>query len=79
MQLLDDLDDLVSAVGLGVERIRRMLLILAATTALLALLAGGMLLAVAHPPLALALAVILFTVLLYRSVTSPHGFETATD
>jgi len=69
MQWLDDLDDLVAAIGLVGERIRNFLL----ATSLLAmsLLAqiGAVLLALRHPPLAMATAMILFVTLLYRAVT----------
>jgi hypothetical protein len=71
-QLLDDLDDLLSMVGLVSERIRRGFLSLLVTCAMLALQAGGILLALVHPPLALATALLLFVSLLYHSVTSPH-------
>jgi hypothetical protein len=73
MQWLDDLDDLIGVIGLFRERIRRFLL----TTSLLAmsLLAqiAGVLLALRHPPLALATAMLLFVTLLYRSVTGPRA------
>lgn len=72
VQLLDDLDDLVSAVLLLGERIRARLISLAAVLALLALQAGGIILAIVQPPLALALASILFVSLLYHSVTAVH-------
>jgi len=68
-QLLDDLDDLVSMVGLVSESIRKFLLGLVATCMTVAIQIGGILLALAHPPLALAMALILFVSLLYRSVT----------
>lgn len=71
-QLLDDLDDLVSMVGLVSERIRKFILGLIATCTTIAIQAGGVLLALVHPPLASALAILLFVSLLYHSVTSPR-------
>ncbi len=71
-QLLDDLDDLISAIGLVSERIRKFLLALLATGSTIALQVGGILLGLAHPPIAMALALILFVLLLYHSVTNPR-------
>ncbi len=71
-QLLDDLDDLISMIGLVSERLRKLLLGLIATFTTLGLQVGGILLALVHPPLALALALILFVSLLYHTVTSPR-------
>jgi hypothetical protein len=71
-QLLDDLDDLISMIGLVSERIRKFLLTVIATCATVALQVGGILLALAHPPLALATALLMFVTLLYHIVTSPR-------
>jgi len=71
-QMLDDLDDLVSMVGLAGERIRNAILSLMLTCTALAGQIGGVLLALIHPPLALAMALLLFVSLLYRLVTSPR-------
>jgi len=71
LQLLDDLDDLIGIVGLASERIRNLLIGIALTCASFLLQAGGIALALSHPPLALASAIILFVTLLYRSVTTP--------
>ena len=71
-QLLDDLDDLISMIGLIGERIRKLVLGLIVTCATIAVQIGGILLALAHPPLAMALALLLFISLLYHSVTSPR-------
>jgi hypothetical protein len=71
-QLLDDLDDLFFMVGLVSERIRNAGVSLLMICAALLVLAGGVYLALIHPPLALATAIILFVSLLYRSVTSPR-------
>ena len=72
LQWYDDLDDLIWAVGLLGERIRGGLYSLVVTTLLFALQVGGVLLALRHPPLALAIAMLLFVSLLYRSVTTSH-------
>lgn len=71
-QLLDDIDDLICMVGLVSERIRKAFLSLIFTVSALALQIGGVLLALRHPPLALAMALLLFVSLLYRAVTSPR-------
>ena len=71
-QLLDDLDDLVSMLRMLSEPIRRALLKFLATTIMLAIQVGGILLALSQPPLALAVALLLFVGLLYRSVTGVH-------
>ena len=68
----DDLDDLVSMIGLVSERIRKFCLAVIAAFATIALQAGAILLALAHPPLALATAILLFVTLLYHTVTSPR-------
>lgn len=72
LQWYDDLDDLIWAVGLLGERIRNGVYSLVVTALLLTLQIGGILLALRHPPLALAIAMLLFVSLLYRSVTNPH-------
>lgn len=71
LQCLDDLDDLFGAVGLIAEKLRNLLWLVA-----LLLLAGaagvaGVALALAEPPLALAMAFLMFVFLLYRAVTQP--------
>jgi len=70
-QLLDDLDDVVGAIGLAAERIRSLLVALVFATVSLTVQIGGVLLALSHPPLALAAAILMFVTLLYRSVTTP--------
>jgi hypothetical protein len=72
VQLLDDLDDLVSMLWLLSERIRKVILKLVTTTLLLAVQVGGVLLALSQPPLALAVALLLFVGLLYHAVTGVH-------
>jgi len=71
-QVLDDLDDLISMIGLVSERIRKCCFTVIATCMTIALQVGGILLALAHPPLALATALLLFVTLLYHTVTSPR-------
>lgn len=73
LQYLDDLDDLYGAFGLVWERLRRAVLGLFRLTVLLAGAAGGVALALAHAPIALATGTVLFVILLYRSVTAPHA------
>jgi len=72
VQWLDDLDDLVYMVGLVGERLRRGLRSLLMTGFLLTIQVGGVLLALRHPPLAMAAAMLLFVSLFYHSVTSSH-------
>ena len=71
-QLLDDLDDLFAMVGLISERIRNAALKILTTFVGLLLTLGGVLLALSHPPIALATAIMLFVTLLYRAVTTPR-------
>ena len=71
LQYLDDLDDLLGALGLVWERLRRALLILVCATMVLAVAAAAIALALLHPPIAMATSTMLFVILLYRSVTSP--------
>ena len=73
LQYLDDLDDLYGAFGLVWERLRRAALNLLKLAMLLAGAAGGVALALAHAPIALATGTVLFVILLYRSVTGPHA------
>ena len=72
IQWLDDLDDLVYMAGLVGERFRRGLRSLLMTGFLLTIQIGGVLLALRHPPLAMATAMLLFVSLFYHSVTSSH-------
>ena len=72
VQLLDDLDDLVAMLRLLGEPMRKAILRFFTTTILLAIQVGGILLALSQPPLALAMALLLFVGLLYHSVTGVH-------
>jgi hypothetical protein len=69
LQYLDEFDDLVSIFGLLAERIRNAALTLMFLGISLLVQLGGVLLALRHPPLALAAALLMFVTLLYRSVT----------
>lgn len=71
LQYLDDIDDMVGALGLFYENIRRILIGLCAALFAAGAIASGVWLALFHPPLALATCMLLFVTLLYRSVTSP--------
>ena len=73
LQWLDDLDDLYGAAALLAERVRRLAWGLAKLTTLLSVAACGVYAALNEPPLGLAVAILLFVILLYRSVTQP-GF-----
>ena len=73
LQYLDDLDDLYGMLGLVWERLRRAIIKIAALAMLLTAATGGIWLALAHPPIALATSTMLFVILLYRSVTVPSG------
>jgi hypothetical protein len=73
LQYLDDLDDLYGAFGLVWERMRRGLLKLVTLAMLMIGAAGGVALALANPPIALATGTMLFVILLYRTVTAPHA------
>jgi hypothetical protein len=73
VQCLDDVDDLVAAVRLLGERIRNGAIAFFLAVLCIAAQAGAVALALRHPPLALATALLLFVSLLYRSVTSRHG------
>lgn len=71
LQYMDDLDDLAGALGLIYERFRSALLGLLALCFGASIIAGSTMLALVHPPLAMAIGILLFVILLYRSVTSP--------
>jgi len=71
LQYLGEFDDLVSTFGLLAERIRNTVLTLMFLGFSLLVQIGGVLLALRHPPLALAAALLMFVTLLYRSVTVP--------
>ena len=78
LQYIDDLDDLVGVAWLISERLRNVVWLVLFLS--LAFVAGycAVKLALAEPPLALAIAVSLFVILLYRSVTRPVSFAHST-
>lgn len=67
VQYLDDLEDLVYAVALIAERLRRALRRIATAFLALGMLAVGFLLALSQPPLALATVALLMVAALYRA------------
>lgn len=71
LQYLDDLDDLYGMLGLISERLRRLTQAVLSYLSIGIVATAGSLLALSHPPLALATSVVLFVTLLYRSVTAP--------
>lgn len=71
LQYMDDLDDLAGALGLMYERVRARMLGLLVLCLGALMVAAGAWLALVHPPLAMATCILLFVILLYRSVTSP--------
>lgn len=71
LQYLDDLDDAFGMIGLIVERLRRFLFALFSYLTLSIAALASIWLATLHPPIALATSILLFVLLLYRSVTSP--------
>lgn len=73
LQILDDIDDLFGTLGLLSEKLRNLSITIPILAGLLLMQAGGIVLALRHPPLALAMATLMFTVLLYRVVTAPRA------
>ena len=71
LQWLDDVDDLLGAVGLLTERLRHFAVALLRLIALFSVTACGIVAALTKPPLGLAVAILLFVFLLYRGVTRP--------
>ena len=74
---LDDLDDLYGMVGLMAERLRRFALSLICLIGMTAVAATGSWLALAHPPIGLAVCYMLGVTLLYRLATAPPVTQTA--
>lgn len=71
LQWLDDLDDLYGVIGLLSERVLRSVAKLVRLIALLSVAGCGVFAALTEPPLGLAVAILLFVFLLYRSATQP--------
>lgn len=69
LQYLDDIDDIIGAIALLFERIRRALLTIFTLLMAATAVASGVLLALLHPRAALATCVLLLVALLYRMVT----------
>jgi len=72
-QWFDNLDDLVSAVGLIGERIRHLLIAATFLVVVCATEIAAVTLALRHPPIASATATMLIVILMYRSATSPRA------
>ncbi|MBT8087302.1 MAG: hypothetical protein KJO46_04675 [Gammaproteobacteria bacterium] len=70
LQYLDDIDDLVGALGLFYEPLRRLLLKLLSLAAGVLALSAAFLLTVSHPPVALGLGLLLVAALIYRTVAT---------
>ena len=75
-QYWDDLDDLLGIVALCAERIRRFVVFLLAAGSFSVAVYAGMMIALADPPLALAIITVLLVFLMYRSVTAPRAAAT---
>ncbi len=76
IQYLDEIEDIFYALALVAERVRQAIktLFILAVSALLP--ASGVLLAIAHPPLALATACLALSGLLYHAVVgSPPDYQ----
>lgn len=77
IQYLDDLEDLVYAVALVAEKIRRIAKMFALLVLAIILPVSGVLLALAAPPLALAAVFMALSVLLYRAATGNSSQQAA--
>lgn len=75
----DDLDDLVGALALKGESIRRLVLFALSAAVFLLLLGAAVVLAMREPPLALAFVTILSVMLLYRSATQQRTVRVSVD
>lgn len=75
LQYWDDLDDLVGIIGLVGERLRAVAFVLFFVVASSVVQAGGVWLALRHPPLASAFAIILLVTLIYYMATSRHPLK----
>lgn len=72
LQYLDDLDDVYGVLGLLHERVRIVVQRLVALILVAAVACAAIVLAMIHPPIALATSTLMFVFLLYRAVTTPH-------
>ncbi len=71
LQYMDDIDDLIGAIGLVSEQLRRIFITITTLVVFLVSIGSGIQLAAWHPSIALATCLLLFVTLLYRSVTAP--------
>ena len=71
LQYLDDLEDLFYAAPLIAEQLRRAVQRILFLLASILLQVGGVILALSHPPLALAVVTLMLVALLYRAVIVP--------
>lgn len=75
LQYLDDIDDLVGAVGLAYERLRSLFLKLVSLLASLSIVALSVVLALESPALALVVCLLLSLMLLYRTMSSSSRYS----
>ena len=71
LQYLDDLEDLIYAAPLIAEQLRRSIQRILFLLGSISLQVGGVILALNHPPLALAVVTLLLVGLLHRAVVIP--------
>lgn len=71
LQCLDDLEDLIYAAPLIAEQLRRAIQRILFLIASIVLQIAGVILALSHPPLALAVVTLMLVALLYRAVMVP--------
>ena len=71
LQYLDDLEDLIYAAPLIAEQMRRAIQRILFLLGSIFLQAAGVILALSHPPLALAVVMLLLVGLLFRAVVIP--------
>jgi hypothetical protein len=71
LQYLDDLEDLIYAAPLIAEQLRRAIQRILFLFASIVLQIAGVILALNHPPLALAVVTLMLVALLYRAVIVP--------
>ena len=74
-QYWDDLDDLIGAIRLYGENIRRMVLFAFAAFGFLGGVTGAAILAFYVPQIGMAFVTLLLVTLMYTSVTSPRGLQ----
>ncbi len=71
LQYLDDLEDVIYAVPLIAEQMRRAIQRILFLLGSIFLQAAGVILALSHPPLALAVVMLLLVGMLFRAVVIP--------